>query len=184
MKILIAAFFMFLIINDGFSQQIPSYDSSKLSPLVLMVVNRLDTLSTDSLNQAFHDVSYQQHHERDFDLLKKRGSETELLELTNHSNPYIRINAFQGLLFRHFVSVENVLKNHLKDTGIVILQSKDGGCIYTRMEIIDAMFHSVFEYKQYEKYTDNSFMDSEMLNRIFTLEEKYLKERKERKKSE
>jgi hypothetical protein len=126
-------FIVFLLFSlSGFSQT--SYDSTKLSPLVRKVVRQLDAIPNNYLINNNADYLNQ------LKLLRQRSKVHELIQLVNHPNPFIRVNAFNYLLDSAYSKFIDIIEQHITDTATIYLQSGD---VVTITNVIEGMLHFI-----------------------------------------
>jgi hypothetical protein len=96
------------------------YDSTKLSPLVQRTAYRVDTCTNhyrgDKSEYIFRNFK---EYGGLLKLLKSRAKQSELEQLVNHPNPFIRVHAFDYLLDLGYPKFIDILEQHLHDTDRV-----------------------------------------------------------------
>jgi hypothetical protein len=162
MKQLIIIGFCIVSFNT-FSQS--SYDSSKVSPLVRKTVSVIEAKSVLQKEGVVFIP--------EFKLLQNRAKDVELVQLVNHPNPTIRINAFDYLLTAAYPGFVDIIEQHLQDTTMGYLQTD--GDIVSGMPVIEGMLYLISHNNKWIGMFPFSEADNK---RLATLEEKYWSKKK------
>lgn len=72
------------------------------------------------------------HQWQRYKLLNREANTNELLQLTKHSDPIVRVYAFDALVDRRDRNVYDLIQSHINDTALVIDQY---GCFETRTTV-------------------------------------------------
>lgn len=107
-------------------QTVERFDSTKVSAQVLEIVN--DFEFEDGMVESAY-VGYAGQPSEQFEVFERlytEATESELLELTKHSEPIVRAYSFWGLAKINSNELETTLRQHLNDTTQVLTMS---GCI-------------------------------------------------------
>jgi hypothetical protein len=108
----------------GICQKYP--DTTKLSPLIKVIAKNIQHLTvTDSVYHVNEHQFYKQ-----LKLLRERAKTYELLLLTEHQSPFVRLHAFDLLLTLAYPNFVDVLAKHVEDTDTVFYHPTTYGCLY------------------------------------------------------
>ncbi len=131
MKFSLVVILFSLISLTGLSQTYS--DSTNLSPLIRLVTEKIDQLTTNDSIYWHNEVQYR----KQVRLLKERAKTYELLLLIEHPSPYVRINAFDLLLTSAYPYFVDVLEMHIEDRDSIIYH--EDGCLYIQTTVAEQM---------------------------------------------
>jgi hypothetical protein len=107
-------------------QKVEKFDSTKISSAVMTVVKNFET-KDGMIENAFIGIAGQPSEQFEvFKRLCNTATESELIELTKHTEPIIRGYSFWGLAKINSVKLESILREHVSDTANIITMS---GCL-------------------------------------------------------